>query len=335
MRSVYLVILIALLMWGCDKAEKEECVVKPDVSGIDLTIQFEHLEDSLVNISSRKELTRLLGRNPALRDYIFRRAEYPDDSAFVNSLYDKYTNPAIDTLLMETKRVFGDLSNLKSQFEEAFHNIKSYYPDFIPPKVQTVISGIETDLLVSDTLIIVSLDYYLGKGAKYRPKFYEYLLRRYEPEDIVPSVLLIYGINERINKTDLNDKTVLAEMIAYGKAFYFAKHMLPCVPDSVFLWYTMEEMEGARHNEDLIWARFIQDKVVYSTSMLDKRNYLGERPFTTQVGEKCPGRIGQWVGWRIVKQYMQNQKNTSLPELMDNPNAQEIFKASSYRPKKS
>lgn len=331
----FLLLIFLLVVWGCERSEKEECVVKPDVSNIDLTFHFENLGDSLLNISSKKELIVLLSRNPALRDYILRRGSYPDDSVFINTLYRTYTHPSIDSLKMETKRVFGDLSGLRAQFEEAFTNIKSYYPDFIPPKVQTVISGIQTDLLVSDSLIIVSIDFYFGKNAKYRPEFYEYQLRRYDPEDIVPSCLLLYGIDERLNKTDLEDKTVLAEMIAYGKAFYFAKHMLPCVPDSVFLWYTSDEIAGARENEDLIWARFIQDKVLYSTSMMDKRNYLKERPFTTQVGEKCPGRIGQWVGWRIVKQYMQNEKNKTLPELMNNPEAQEIFRASRYRPKKT
>jgi hypothetical protein len=116
----------------------------------------------------------------------------------------------------------------------------------------------------------------------------------------VTSCLLIYGISDRFNKTDLNDHTVLADMLAYGKSFYFAKHMLPCVPDSVLIWYTADEIRGARENEELIWARLIQDKVLFSVSMMEKKNYLGDRPITTQVGEKCPGRIGQWVGWQIV-----------------------------------
>jgi hypothetical protein len=334
MKKVLALGFLVLSLWSCDQEEKETCVVKPDLSSVKIDLQFEQLQDTLANIRSKQEVMRFLKTQPAIRDYIFRRSEYPDDSAFVNALYNKFTNPGIDTLLQETKRVFGDLSSLKSQFEEAFTNIKAYYPDFITPKIQTVLSGLETDLLVSDTLVVVSLDYYLGKGAKYRPKFYEYLLRRYDPEDIVPSVMMLYGIDSRLNKTDLNDKTVLADMISYGKAFYFAKHMLPCVPDSVFMWYTSEEISGARSNEDLIWARFIQDKVVYSTNMIDKRNYLGERPITTQVGEKCPGRIGQWVGWRIVKQYMQTHKGTTLPELMNISNAQQLFKESNYKPKR-
>ncbi|HEX8040260.1 MAG TPA: gliding motility lipoprotein GldB [Chryseosolibacter sp.] len=324
--------LLLFLLWNCRGDENEECVFSPDVSAAGIPLTFEHFEDSLVNIQSKKELVGFLTRHPLMRDQMLSRAQYPDDSIFINEIFKRFSNPAIDTLLAETKRVFGDGSSLEASFREAFANLKYYYPDFVPPKIRTLITGLDTDLFVSDSLILVSLDFFLGPDAKYRPKTYDYLLRRYDPDDIVTSCLLIYGIGNRFNNTDIKDRTVLADMVAYGKSFYFAKHMLPCVPDSVFIWYTAEEIRGARQNEDLIWARLIQDKVLFSTSMIDKKNYLGDRPVTTQVGEKCPGRIGQWVGWQIVKEYMNSHPQTTLPELMKMDNAQALFKNSNYKP---
>ena len=108
--------------------------------------------------------------------------------------------------------------------------------------------------------------------------------------------------------------------------------MIPCVPDSTLIWYTREEIQGAAANEDLIWARFLQDQVLFSTSAIEKKNYLGDRPITIQVGEKCPGRIGQWIGWQVVKEYMAEHADTSLPELMKTSDAQTLFKNSGYRP---
>jgi hypothetical protein len=266
---------------------------------------------------------------------MFRRTEYPGDSVFLDELYSRFNNPHFDTLLAETKRVFGDGSILKAEFEAAFSNVKYYYPDFTPPRIQTIITGLDTDMLVTDSLIIISLDFYLGRGAKYRPKnVYNYILRKYDPDDIVPSAMLIYGIDGKFNKTDMNDKTVLADMVAYGKAFYFAKHMLPCTPDSTLIWYTPEEIRGSRANEDLIWARFIESNVLFATSHVVKKDYLGERPVTIQVGEKCPGRIGQWVGWRIVNKYMDSHPDITLPQLMNTANAQQLFKESHYKPEK-
>lgn len=334
MKRILAFISGVVLLWSCGDQEKTECVFAPDVSTQKVEVSLEQLQDSLVNFRSKKQLVAFLTHEPLIRDYIFRRTEYKNDSVFINEIYNRFTNPHVRALLTETKKVFGDLSGLKAEFEQAFTNLKYYYPDFNPPKIKTLISGLDTDMFVSDSLIIVSLDYYLGPGAKYKPKVYDYLLRQYGKENIVPSSLLIYGISGRFNKTDVADRTVLADMIAYGKAFYFAKHMMPCVADSVFIWYTPAEINGSRKNQDLIWARLIQDKVLYSTSHVVKQKYLGERPKTFEVGEECPGRIAQWVGWQIVNQYMEEHPDITLPEMMNMGNAQQLFKESGYKPKK-
>lgn len=333
MKKLLAPLLLSIIVWGCGKDE-DQCAYQPDVSGIRIEFEFEQFEDSIAQFSSKSELIDFLTREPLIRDYIFRRTAYPDDSVFINQIYSRVTNPHFDTLIQETKKTFGDLSELKAHFHKAFTNMQYYYPEFEPPKVQTLVSGLDTDLFVSDSLIIVSLDFYLGKGAKYRPNMYAYLLRQYEKENIVPSCMLIYGISNQYNKTDLSDKTVLADMIAYGKSYYFAKRVLPCTPDSVLTWYTQEEVEGARKNQDLIWARLIQDEVLYATSHMMKQKYLGERPKTLEVGDKCPGRIGQWVGWQIVNSYMDGHSPTTLPDLMNTANAQKIFKESNYQPKR-
>lgn len=333
MKLTYAILVALLLVWSCSTPE-EKCAPAPDTSRIQVKLRIESFEDSLANIQTKDQLVSLLTREPLLRDYLFRRTEYSNDSVFINRIYSRLTHPGIDTLLLETRRVFGDLSGLRTEFENAFRNILYYYPDFRVPKIKTVISGLDTDLLVTDSLIIVGLDFYLGKDARYRPAMYDYLLRKYEPEDIVPSCMLLYGIGDNLNKTTPSDKTVLADMVAYGKAFYFAKQMLPCTPDSTLISYTSEEMEGSRKNQDLIWARFIDSEVLYSTSHLVKKDYLGERPATLQVGEKCPGRIGQWVGWQIVRKYMETHPAVTLPELMAAADAQKLFKESRYKPQR-
>lgn len=324
-------IVLLLVITGCTK-NNDECVFIPDTSSIKISVSIDALQDSFVNVSSKTELVKLLTHHPEIRDYIFRRSEYPNDSVFINEIFNRFSNPHIDTLLLETKRVFKDLGELKAQFQQAFTNIKYYYPNFNPPKVVTLISGLDTDLLVTDSLIVISLDFFLGPNAKYRPKMYDYLLRQYGKENIVPSCMLFYGIRDEFNKTDLADKTVLADMIAYGKSFYFAKHMLPCVPDSIFIWYTADEVKGARKNQDLIWARLIEDQVLYATSHVVKQKYLGERPQTLEVGEKCPGRIAQWVGWQIVNKYAETHPKMTLPDVMSVSNADQLFKESRYKP---
>lgn len=329
MRYATILILIALSVFSCSDSSKE-CVEAPPVTQT-ISLETEDLTLSIHNLSSKDQLVELLTTNIVLRDQFLHRADYPDDSTFLNNLYQRFTNPYFDSLYLETKRVFPDTKSLLAEFEEAFTNLHYYYPDLPIPKIQFVITGLDSDLYVSDSLIIVGLDYYLGSGAKYRPQMYEYILRQYNPQNIVPSVMLLYGIDARTNATNMNDKTVLADMVAYGKSYYFAKHMLPCKPDSILMNYTADEIAGSRKNQDLIWFRLVEDKVLYSTANQVKQRYLGERPKTIEVGPECPGRIAQWVGWQIVNSYMKNNEDVTLPELMKMDNADKLFKESKYK----
>jgi hypothetical protein len=318
-------------LFSCGE-KKEECAFIPNTNSITVELDYESLSERIGKISSKEELVTFLTEHATLRDFFFKRTTYPNDSVFINELYRRFTNPHFDTLLRETKKVFGSETELKSEFEQAFKNIKYYYPNFRIPRIETAVSGFDTDLYVSDSLLIIGLDYYLGPDAKYRPDMYAYLLQQYRKENIVPSFLLIYGIEPSVNRINNENNTVLADMIAYGKSYYFAKQMMPCTADSIFIWYTDEEMSGAHKNQDAIWYRLIENEVLYSTSHLQKQKFLMDRPRTVEVGDKCPGRIAQWVGWQIVKAYMERNENVTLNELMQNENADEIFKDSKYKP---
>jgi hypothetical protein len=332
MRLLFIFLFFSVWFSSCRNPVQEECVYVPSTEGINIDLQFESLENELPAVTSKRELVDFFSRNTTMRDFFFNRQAYPDDSVFINELYGRFSNPHIDTLLTETKTVFGDGAQLKEELTVAFTNLKAYYPELQIPRIQTVITGLESDLFVSDSLIIIGLDYYLGKNARFRPNMYEYMLRRYEKNFIVPSIMLLYGIDGHYNETDLSDRTVLADMITYGKAYYFAKRMMPCVADSIFIGYTAEEMTGARANQDMIWKKLVEDEAFYATSQQMKQRYIAERPKTYEIGDQAPGRIGTWVGWQIVNKYAERNSDLTLPQLMKVKDAKEIFTESKYRP---
>src|SRR5688572_24441904 len=119
-------IFVAMLLWNCGGTEEEACVFIPEVPAAELELEFQHFEDTLANIKTKQQLIAFLTRQPLIRDEMLRRSEYPDDSVFIDEMFKRFTNPGIDTLLAETKRVFGDGSSLESKFREAFANLQYY-----------------------------------------------------------------------------------------------------------------------------------------------------------------------------------------------------------------
>ncbi|TRX58723.1 gliding motility lipoprotein GldB [Fulvivirga sp. M361] len=336
-RKVHYFILAALIgflsFWSCQTSDYNECVYQPDISGHEIQLEVEELHKKLLNVESKDELQTFLKTYPIISAVFLQSRNYPSEEVMVDELFKRFTNPQIAVLDGEIDRVFGDLSTLKSELNSAFSHLRYYYPDVPLPKVQTVATGLMNDLYVSDSLIIIGLDYYLGEGAKYRPiNMFNYILRRYASEYIVPSIMLLYGISPTFNVTDVSDNTILAEMVSYGKSFYFAKQMMPCTPDSIMIWYTGEEMAGVRENAAIIWTHFVENELLFETNHEVKRKYIEDRPKTYDIGDKAPGRIGTWLGWQIVQAYMKKQENISLPELMETKEPQAIFNASKYRP---
>ncbi len=326
-------LLLLLIFTGCDKEQESECVSQPDIDAVGVSLEILELQDEIVNISTREEMIRFLNDNPVIAEIFLKRSEFPNDSIMIDVMLERFTNPYIDTLAMEVDRVFGDLTDLKTQLNDAYGHVKYYYPDFELPVIKTTISGIEYDLFMSDSLVVIGLDYFLGEGARFRPiGMFQYMLARYTPEKITPSLMLLYGISPRWNKTDLDNKTMLADMITYGKAYYFAKHMMPCTPDSVIISYSAENMTGVRQNAGTIWAHFLENELLFETSHMVKKKYLDERPNTYEIGDKAPGRIATWVGWEIVKAYMKENPGVSLQEMMAESNAQKILDGSHYSP---
>ncbi len=310
----------------------------PNVDGIQVEVKIEALSDSLFACRSEAEVRQFLGRHPFLSRVYFSDVDPmgapPSDSVVAPLLFRSIQNEALRGFQGQIDSLFKDQNTiLREPLTEAFRRIKYYYPDFQPPRVATIVTGfLGNDLYVSDSLIVIGLDYFGGPQARYRPNVYDYQLPRYQPAYLVPSILFI--MSDQFVRIDPADKTLLADMVGYGKAFEFVKHALPQMPDSLILGFSERDLSRIYNSQTQIWAFFVEGKLLYESNGQKKQKYIGERPFTTEIGPDVPGGIGRWLGWRIVSSYLAKNPDVTLPELMKNPNARQIFQESGYKGQK-
>lgn len=331
--KLFTLLLISIFLAGCGE---DPCGYIPEGELPLVNIEIERMENEIFSLNTLSKVREFSKNNPVIAEQFLRKNEYPNDSIFALELSKRFNNPYIDTLKLELNKYFSDITWLEKKLEGAFSLMKYYYPEVKIPKVQTVATGFDYDLLVSDTLIIIGLDYYMGPEARFRPMgTYNYILKRYEKKYIVPSIMLLYGISSGFNENNLQDNSILAEMVSFGKSFYFAKRILPCTADSTLIWYTDKEMNNVKKYDYIAWGYFLENGLLYETSHLMKRKYLDERPQTYEITQfECPPRIATWLGWEIVKQYMDRNPDLTLQELMKVSDARKIFEDSKYRPKK-
>ena len=316
---------------GIIACKDDKCIDSPDVSHIEVSVNIERLDKKLYKIPTKNDLEKILNKNPMFAEGFLNLSQYPMPHILIDRYFNLLNAADIDSLFIEVDNAFGDMEDIRLQFEDAFRYLSYYFPNAKIPKIQTVVTGIANDVYLSDSLIIIGLDYYLGPNGKYRPMDIPgYLLKRYQKEYLVPQLMLMYSSN--FNSTDFEDQSALADMIYYGKAYHMTKNLMPCIPDSLLTGYTAFETKDIDEHEPVIWASILENEVLYERNPFVKDKFLSERPKTLEVGENCPGRIGRWVGWNIVDKFALENPDVTLPELMQMDDAQKLFTESKYKP---
>ncbi len=326
-RLVY--IAIVLFLAGCGS---NTCELPKEIDRIPMDVEIERLEKDFFSMEQESEVRDFLKKNPLFADQFLQLNEYPHDSILVNALVGLATNQSLDSLAQQAIQTFENVDQEEEHLETAFKVLKHHYPEFTAPEVKTFVSGLSQDLFVSDSLMVLGVDYFIGKDALYRPDTYNYILQRYERHHMVPAALLL--LSNRYNKADFLDRSMLSEMVNAGKAYYFVQTLMPCVPDSSIIGYSGQQLADVTHNEGRIWAHFIEKSLLYEKNPMQVQKYMGERPSTPEIDKNAPGRLGTWVGWQIVRKYMERNPDVTLPELMADTDFKKIFAESKYKPER-
>ena len=80
-----------------------------------------------------------------------------------------------------------------------------------------------------------------------------------------------------------------------------------------------------------MWKYLAEQKILFSTERLTIRKFIEEAPFTRDFGNESPGRVGVWIGYRIVSSYVK-ATGINLKDLIGITSAKEILSGSKYHP---
>jgi hypothetical protein len=325
------IFLFCILLFGSCNHATDTDIAEVDVSQVKVDVNIPRLDKELFSCKNEAEILSFLNTNERVATVYFQ-TDKQGFAALAKNLNQSLQSQGLRDFYEQSssEKFFKNITDIEADFREAFQHLKYYYPTFKEPKICTIFTGFTgKDMYVSDSLIVIGLDYFMGEGSKYRPDIYTYQLKKYQRGYIVPQIMLL--LSGKYNETDLTNKTLLAEMVWYGKSYEFGHTMMPSKADSLFIGYSGVQLDETYASQDLIWAHLIEKKALYSIVEPVKAKYIGERPGTPEIGPRCPGSIGRWVGWRIVSKYYDSDPKLTIQEVMKNANAQGILEASKYK----
>ena len=295
-----------------------------DVSAINVDTKLVRFDSLFYNIKNQEELSSLKDAYPLMFP------KETTDSAWMN----KVNSSDEQKVYKKSVKVFGDFGKQYSEIVDVFKHIKYYYPEFNAPEVFTILSDFDYryPVLYTPDRLFVSLDMYLGADEEEYDMFPRYLVKNMVKERV--KVDVADAISRNVVSVDKYDRSLLSQMIYNGKLLYLSQKLIPSASDSLLIGYTKEEMEWCNNNQSDIWGYMVKRKLIYSNDERLLPRFINVAPFSKfylELDQQSPGRVGVWLGWQIVKSYMENN-DVSLNELMSNKDAKSIFIKSRYKP---
>lgn len=310
---------IFIVLFSCKKENK----IEEKVAEIPVAFKIERF-DQLFYESKASDLPILKSKYP----FLFPK-QY-SDSTWLNKIND----PLLQELYAEVNRKYPSLNKLENDIEDFFKHVQYYFPEYKTPRVITVISEVDLDAkaIYSNQFVFVSLDCYLGKEHKFYADFTEYQRMTLEENQILPDLVTSF-CNDKIAR--IEDRSLLSLMIYHGKELYMKDKLIPSYSDAAKIAYTEEQIKWCQENEYQMWSYFIENDLLYEANVKNEFRFINEAPFSKfylEIDNESPGRVGQWLGWQIVRSYMENN-DVLLQDLLAT-DAKTIFEKSKYKPKK-
>lgn len=298
------------------------------------------VEEEIAKIPVKVELHRFDQKffEATKEDFFQLKQEYPFlfPAQYPDSIWLKRQRDSLQVILQnEINTVFPDLYPFEKELKSLFQHIKYYFPSQQDPRVVLLTNNVDyqNKTVYTDSLVLISVDTFLGSSNP----LYEGI-----PQYIVRDMDIAYLGAHLADEFALSvvpaprDRTLLAQMVFYGKKHYIKDLLLPQVTDGIKISYTDKEINWVKENERFIWQYFIQNELLYKTQSSYLLRFIEPAPFSKfylEIDNESPGKIGQWLGWQIVSAYAAKHPDKTPQEILALP-AQELFAKANYKPAK-
>lgn len=324
-KRIFLIFVISLFFQGCENPEMEL-----DISSITTKSKFKRFDSAFFTLDT----THFTSQLETLKK------EYPPFfmSGEIERFWKYQRVDARQNLLFKTSQEeFKDFSKYQNALNLGMKHFYAAFPNHDVIDFYSYISNLDfnSPVFYNDSLntCFIALDLYLGQHKEFYAFLPEYIAFERQKAFLIRDAL--GSIVSTKIEVPSPESILLEDMIYFGKFLFILEKLMPDAPDWGIIKYPKEKFLFCNENEKHIWAYFVENKLLYSTKARDKKRFIDTSPFTKfgmKFDNQSPGRIGQWLGWQIVKKYMQKNPGKTIEDLLKEKNPQTILNSSSYRP---
>ena len=335
--NISILFVIALFFSSCSSEKSYEV----DISDVEHHIVVYRLDKALFDADTSKMKTvnqKLISDLGELYDFYV--AQMVQSGSVFDPAVHLYLNRFVSDTVMQMvvdhiDQKFGNFSEIKNSTDSVFRHFKYYFPNDPFPDTLVVYNSVFTNGVIStESQIGLGAEMYLGPdnkvvqklpGESFPAYFKNKMDRQFMIRDIAESWLTTHYI------TRSKEEDFLSYLIYHGKIQYALNCLLPQCSDPIKMRYFKKEWEWCEENEAQIWKYLVDQKWIYTKKFKVIRNFFNDAPFTAGLPEGASPKAGVYLGKKIVEDFMEENPDMKLPELIKMDNNRKILK--SYHPK--
>ncbi|MCL2596500.1 MAG: hypothetical protein FWD66_02330 [Paludibacter sp.] len=333
---ISIIFILCVLSLSCKNKKRFE-IDYVELKKTEQQLRIIRFDSAIINLDTAnviESLKSLANKYPEIYNNYFDMLKIdPKDTFFVGEMMiDLLTDTVYSKINAAVLGMFENVKPIEKEMASVYTYFNTYFPNIQMPKLFFFVSGCNQLIITFPGYIGIGTDWHLGKDFFdfYKNLSYEYLVQNMTPKSIPVDITL--SLLQGSFKFDSQSSRLLDNILYQGKLLYFVSVMLPDESQENIAGYTSVQLAWCKKYEREIWATIIDQKHLFSSDYRLIRDYTGDGPFTLSISQDSPGRIGNWVGWQIVKSYMENNTDVTLQELALDNDFQKILEKSKYKP---
>lgn len=318
-------LLAVLTLGSCDRHSTR---FDDDVSADRVPVEIDRFDKAVLELGrDTAGLRELYGRYGEffMNLYAYEVLSLPNPSALPLFVNDSNVN----VIYAEAERQYADAADVEEELTGAFAHFRHYFPNKPVPEFRFHVSGFNQNVILTDSIVSASIDLYLGADYEH----YQGLVNRYELP-LMDRSRLAFDMAYAWVSTEFPLRgydRLIDEMLGRGRLLYVMMVLFPEKSEAFILGYGDEQYEWAERYEANIWASMQEKKQLFSSDRLMISQMVNPAPFTQGFSQDSPGRLGEYIGLKIVQSLMEKNKHLSL-QAMFGLGAEELLRLSRYRP---
>lgn len=302
-----------------------------DISSSKYNLKFTNL-DSIVSVFNRESveagIMQLQMNHPLIATYQFDycfQTGMPGDSTFIQRYSEFQNNDYFKRLEKRIKAMHKRFPQHHQAIEQGFQRLQIHFPkaDF-PDNIFFMNSYFYSSVNCIENDLCIGVERYLGANTaeiKELPAdpFYDWIKKAMEEKYMDRDAVCGWVLNNIVEMPESQNH--IEAMINWGKVLYFTEAAFPEIEPALLLRYSQKDYDWALNNERGFWEYLVKYNMLFQKNATDQAGLIQEGPFTAGIPMKGPDRLGQFLGYRIIKSYIE-QNDVTLLQLLKTPYAQ-------------